>query len=394
MSRSRKGEPNASQPNDVIIDATDSESPALLSRTRRLLFTLALVSFGLASFYNAAALLTRVYPALFPGRSLVATLPLGQLAPTIGIVAPSSQSVFNRRINLLILGIDQRPDGATLEPSNTDTIMVASIEPISHRISLLSVPRDLWVDETFPDHTTTQDRISASWAKGVLSGGSAAAGARQLETDLQNNFGLSIDYWVLLDFRQAEQLFDAVGGVDVDVPPDLAVPKWRYSDDDHTDVYLSFPAGRQHLDGYQAVAFGRYRSTDSDLFRIRRQQLVLTAALSKVLGGDLLTNPLGLWDAYHALVTTNIPEGKLPGFALLLKDAGGSVNTYSLGEPVDGAATVTDWTTPGGASVLLWDAANVEYWLSQAFGPTSETDVKVGVGSSVNLDTPVVPPPP
>ena len=331
-----------------------------LSRTHRLLFVFALFSFGLASVYSATALLTRVYPVLFPGKNLTSVVPLGDLAPKLGISAPSASSVFNRRINLLIMGIDQRPDGAALEPANTDTIMVASIDPVSQQMSLVSIPRDMWVEQTFADGTKTEDRINASWAEGVLQGKSADAGAQQIERDLKNNFGIAIDYWVLLDFRSAEKLFDAVGGVDVTIPPELAVPQWFYSDDDVHGVYLSFPAGPQHLDGYHAVAFGRYLTTDSDLYRVKRQQLVLTAALSRVLSLGLLNDPFALWDAYSSLIKTDIPRGKMPGYALLLKDANANVRTYSLGDPVNGVDTVHGWTTPGGADVLLWDATNVE----------------------------------
>ncbi|MGH2633957.1 MAG: LCP family protein [Tepidiformaceae bacterium] len=354
----------------------------LLTGTQRLLFTLALVTFGLASIYTSIALLSRVTPALFPGKSLLEgfnSLPLGNLVAKLPVTTPDDQSSFNRRINLLILGIDQRPDGAALEPSNTDTIMVASIDPASKQMSLLSIPRDMWVTITNPDGTTDQNRINASWATGVLQGKTADAGAKQLETDLKNNFGISIDYWMLLDFRSAESLFNDVGGVDVTIPQELAVPSWFYSDDDIHGQWLSFPPGPVHLDGYHAVAFGRYRSTDSDLTRVKRQQLVLTAAMSKVLSLGLLNNPISLWDDYNSLVKTDIPRGKMPGYALLIKDANANVRTYSFGDPVNGVDTVSNWVTPGGADVLTWNPVNIEYWLGQAFSKS------IYVGSHVEL---------
>ena len=366
-------------------------STGLLSGTQRLLFALALVTFGLASIYTSIALLSRVTPALFPGKSLLEgfnSLPLGNLVSKLPVTTPDDQSSFNRRINLLIMGIDQRPDGVNLEPSNTDTIMVASIDPASKQMSLLSIPRDMWVTETFPDGTTDQNRINASWAMGVLHGKTANAGAQQIKTDLKNNFGIDIDYWMLVDFRSAESLFNDIGGVDVTIPPDLAVPEWFYSDDDIHGQWLSFPPGPVHLDGYHAVAFGRYRSTDSDLTRVKRQQLVLTAAMSKVLSLGLLNNPFALWDDYNALVKTDIPRGKMPGYALLIKDANSNVRTYSFGDPVNGVDTVTNWVTPGGADVLTWNPTNIEYWLGQAFSKSiyvgSHVEVRAADGSTDN----------
>ena len=354
----------------------------LLSGTQRLLFTLALITFGLASIYTSIALLSRVTPALFPGKSLLdgfSALPMGNLVSKLPVTTPSDQSSFNRRINLLIMGIDQRPDGGVLQPANTDTIMVASIDPASKQMSLLSIPRDMWVTLTYPDGTTDKNRINASWAMGVLQGKTADAGAKQLETDLKNNFGISIDYWMLLDFRSAESLFNDVGGVDVTIPPELAVPSWFYSDDDIHGQWLSFPPGPVHLDGYHAVAFGRYRTTDSDLTRVKRQQLVLTAATSKVLSLGLLNNPFALWDDYNSLVKTDIPRAKMPGYALLIKDANSNVRDYSFGDPVNGVDTVTNWVTPGGADVLTWNPQNIEYWLGQAFTKS------IYVGSHVEL---------
>ena len=373
-----------------------------LSGTQRLLFVLALFTFGLSSMYSSVALLTRVTPALFPGKSLLngfASLPLGNLVANLPISTPGQGSAFNRRINVLIIGLtgcpavavrcpNQLPSGGKIVPANTDTIMVASIDPASKQMSLLSIPRDMWVTLTYPDGSTDQNRIDTSWEMGVVHGKTADAGAKQLETDLKNNFGISIDYWVLVDFRSAESLFNDIGGVDVTIPPDLAVPRWFYSDDDVHGQWLSFPPGPIHLDGYHAVAFGRYRTTDSDLYRVKRQQLVLTAALSKVLSLGLLNNPIALWNDYNSLVKTDIPEGKMPGYALLIKDANQHVRTYSFGDPVNGVQTVRGWVTPGGADVLLWDPKNVEYWLSQAFTKSiyvgSHVEIRAADGSTGN----------
>ena len=90
-------------------------------------------------------------------------------------------------------------------------------------------------------------------------------------------------------------------------------------------------------------------------------------ALAKVFARGLLNNPLDLWDSYRDTIETDIPEGKLPGYALLMKDTNGRTNFYSLGDPVNGIPTVEGFTTEGGAAVLRWNHENVQYVLNQVF---------------------------
>ena len=350
-----------------------------LTKTQRFLFVLALVTFGLASSYTSVALLARVTPALFPGKSitnLVGNISvLGNLEPlTFGISAPDESSSFNKRINLLIMGVDQRPLGQYEDKlpevdrwgARTDTLMVATIDPIAKTMSFLGFPRDMVIDV----HTTAftyQDRVNASFVTGLNAGQTADAGAAQLEKDLKLNFGIDINYYVLMDFTGVEKLVDAVGGVDLDVPDDLSIPGWFYSDDDVHGVYVSFPPGKQHVDGYHAVAFGRNRDP-SDMSRVKRQQVVLKAALQKVFNEGLLSPDTwpGLWDAYSSTIKTDIPYGKMAGYSLLMQATNGRASYLSVGDPVDGRPTV--WGAQlGEASVLDWDPDNVQYWLSQTF---------------------------
>lgn len=344
------------------------------SGAQRLLFVFALLTFGLASMYSSIALLARVTPALFPGKDLTNLgfiRPLANLdTPLLAIKPPSDASVFNKRINLLILGVDKRPGFQFEDNSNsgylTDTIMVATIDPVGKTTAVLSFPRDMEVEIHTKDFTY-EDRINTSFGVGVRNGKSISAGTDQLKLDMKQNFGIDIDYYVILDFKGVEKLIDALGGIEVDIPYDLSVPNWFYSDDDINGVWVSFPSGINKLDGYHAVAFGRHREYDSDLKRVKRQQLVLKTAMQKVFSMALLNDPFGLWDAYSSTVKTDIPRSKFPGYAALLKDTNGRMNTYSLGDPVNDVPTVVGYTTPGGAAVLQWNAENVQYWLSQVF---------------------------
>ncbi|HEX6031641.1 MAG TPA: LCP family protein [Tepidiformaceae bacterium] len=364
-----------------------------VTRGTRFLFSGALLFLSLTSAYTSLALLARITPALFPGQTLEDVLP--NALPTGGIAkGASADSVFNRRINLLVMGIDTRPDqlenaGLTTEEryaGRTDTLMVASVDPVTKSTNFLSFPRDLVIDVYPEKGRPYKTRINESFLEGLQRDGKVESGAEQVERDLQKNFGIELDYWVLLDFRGVEKLVDAVGGVDVDVPEELAIPGWWYSDDDKDHKFITIDAGRQHLDGYMAVAFSRNRDPN-DLARIQRQQLVLQAAIAKSFAQGLLSPSRwpGLWSAYKDTVQTDVPSGRLPGYANLLRSTSGRINTFSIGDPVGGRATVWDGNL-GGAAVLYWDPDNVRYWIARTFPKAAYAEATVEVRNALGPD--------
>lgn len=317
----------------------------------------------------ALALLAHVLPALFPGQALPIQAPLPGAFNAVAIQPPGAQSVFNKPIVILAAAVDSRPNQPQdLASVNTDTIMLVRLDPVAKDVRVLSVPRDLWIDLTYPDGTTGDGRINSSFALGASEGRGAAAGMDNLAKDLERDLDVPIDYWVQVDFRGAERIIDAIGGVDVEIPANLAMTDWWYSDDDVSHRLLSFPPGKQHLDGYHAVAFARLRAPDDDLHRIKRQQLVLEAVVSQAFSGGAMNDPVGLWNAYGNAFRTNVPLSRIPGFALLAKQTRGAMRTYSLGDPVQGAPAVEDRTLRSGAEVLLPVPAAVAYWVEQVLG--------------------------
>ena len=371
-----------------------ARAAARVTGAQRFLFVLALFTFGLASMYTSIALLARVTPALFPGKSLTnlgIIKPLANLdTPLVAIKDPGANSVLNQRINLLVLGVDKRPGWAFEDNENsgylTDTIMVATIDPVADTVSVLSFPRDMWID-IHEGEDVYQRRINDSYGIGVRATGSIKGGVEQLKLDMKENFGIEIKHYVILDFEGVEGLVDAIGGVEVDIPYDLSVPDWYYSNDDVNAMWVSFPPGVNRLDGYHAVAFGRHREYDSDLKRVKRQQLVLEAAMRKAFTLGLLNkNPKDLWDAYAGAVKTDVPYSKFPGYAFALRDTNGKLKTYSLGDPVNDVPTMTPFTTNGGASVLLWNAENVQYWLNQVFTKAAYAEASVEIQNGYGED--------
>lgn len=345
------------------------------SRAGRLLLALALITCTFATVYAAQGLLTRVWPAVFPGQ----TSPFSVNLPGLpDFENPDEGSVFNKRRNLLIVGVDKRPDEAELGPYRTDTIMVATLEPNGKTAAVLSFPRDMYIEIAMPDGTVFNDRINASYAHGFEATNSVEGGIRQMQSDIERNFGVETDYWVLMDFHGVEQMVDAIGGLDAEIPEELAVPRWWYSDDDLNAHWVEFPAGPYRFNGYDAVAFGRYRG-DSDLVRVKRQEFILQAAFEKALTDGIFRNPLGLWGSYRNTVQTNLSSSEVVGLGPLAAEVRGTIATYSLGDPVNGLETMYHHTTESGAAVLLWNAENVEYWLRQVFTTSAYANSSVEV---------------
>jgi LCP family protein required for cell wall assembly len=164
----------------------------------------------------------------------------------------------------LVIGYDKRASDGKGAPSRSDTIMLIRADPDTKSVSLLSFPRDLFVKIYCPGKTTFSARINGAY--------SACGSKGTLET-VRKLTGLPIQYLVTVNFRGFRQLVDAVGGVWLDV--DRRYFNNRGGDFGYASINL-FP-GYQKLGGYQALDFVRYRHTDSDLYRVARQQLFLRA---------------------------------------------------------------------------------------------------------------------
>lgn len=364
------------------------EARPLLSRAQRFQFVGALAFFALATAYAALIMLTHTWPAIFKGEEILPQVTKHLDVPIIGIKPPSEDSVFNRRVNVLVIGSDKRPgEDDAAAAYRTDTIMILSMDPVSQSMTALSFPRDMVIKINVPpgfvdrDGTRysyafqTEDRINSSYQFGwAVAGGREAGekaiegGARQLVNDIKLNFGIDIDHWVLLDFKGVQALVDAIGGVEVNIPNDLYVPAWDYSDDDRTHTIVRFDPGIQTLDGYHAVAFGRYRDgPGGDLNRIKRQQLVLAAALDRIFSAKILdANPRDLWEFYGRQAHHDVGYTDAVSYIPLFRKTEGDILAYSVADPVGLRESVFPYTTPQGAAVLGWDPQNVKFWINMA----------------------------
>jgi LCP family protein required for cell wall assembly len=172
----------------------------------------------------------------------------------------------------LVIGSDHRYTDGT-SPSRSDTFMLVRIDPKQHLVSMLSFPRDLWV----PIPGFGNDRINAAFSDGAQLQGSSPT-KLALET-VKNLTGLKINYVAVVDFRGFSDLVNDLDGVYIPVDEYYLHTKAANDASPISDRYsvIDVKPGYQLLHGPDALAFSRYRHTDSDFYRNARQQTFLRA---------------------------------------------------------------------------------------------------------------------
>lgn len=208
-------------------------------------------------------------------------------------------------LNILLLGADARPDDTA--PPRTDALVLVRIERDSGRVSMLSIPRDLWV--TYP--TGGEGRINAAYARGEARFG-PGGGASLVKATVSRLLDVRVDNFVLINFQGFETLIDQLGGITVDVPEAIYDP--AYPTDDYRTIEVRFRPGRQVFDGKRALIYARTRHADSDFGRNQRQQLVLMAIFERIRERGLLQQLTSLDDYTRALrgyVTTDLSRSQM-----------------------------------------------------------------------------------
>ena len=172
-------------------------------------------------------------------------------------------------MTVAVLGLD--------ENEQTDAIRLMRLDFAQERVSVVSIPRDFWVPIVdMQEHGIEYGRINATYGYGEYFNGDGG-GIESFGKNMQANFGVSFDHYLVLHFTDIEKYIDLIGGVDVTL------------DQPVFDRERQFSAGEHHFDGETAVIFMRMREGDSDFYRVRRQSLILTAFYKKVM------HELNLW---------------------------------------------------------------------------------------------------
>ena len=244
------------------------------------------------------------------------------------------------RTNLLILGTDYLPPRDIL--SRTDTNIVVTVIPLKPYVGILSIPRDLWV--VIPG--IGENRINTAYFYGEMD--QKGSGPEKSIETIRSNFGLTLQYYLVIKMAGFINVIDALGGVVVNL----------------TDPMGGLTAGKHHLDGKEALAFARERYSADDFSRMKQGQILLKALLMKLLSpGGWIRIP-AVFVETNKIIDTNVPFWMLPrlGLALIRVGPDGIDNRVITREMVN------PFTTSEGAQVLAPNWGKINPVLMEMFG--------------------------
>ncbi|HVN56170.1 MAG TPA: LCP family protein [Anaerolineaceae bacterium] len=263
----------------------------------------------------------------------------------IAIAALAAYFLAPLRTNILVMGIDvgegRAPAGSYA--GRSDTMILLTVIPLKPYVGMLSIPRDLWVP--IPGHGENRINTANFFAEADRPG----SGPEAVKQVIRDNFGVDIQYYARARFESFQDVIDAMGGVDVTLPREVA----------------GLPAGPQHLNGQQALAFVRSRKEGDDFNRMEDQQILLIAAAKQLLNPLEWPRVPAVFAAVMRNLDTNIPLWQWPRLGLALLRAGPQgIDNHTLTREM-----VQPFTTSGGAQVLgpNWDRIRPQ--VRDIFGP-------------------------
>jgi LCP family protein required for cell wall assembly len=243
------------------------------------------------------------------------------------------------RTNVLILGLDRRPEQGNVVRS--DTMILLSVYPKGPGAALLSIPRDLYVD--IPGYGTDRINTAHFWGELERQGGGPALAMRTLSQD----FGIPVHHYLRIDFDGFRAVVDAVGGIDVVVEEPIV--DHEYPTDDYGTIRIEIPSGPQHMDGETALRYARSRHGSSDFDRAQRQQQILIALARRLIRPETWSRFPLLYRAVVDNVDTDLSSADL----LLLFTVLRRVGPDGIEHQVIDQEMTQSWTTPSGGAVLL-----------------------------------------
>jgi polyisoprenyl-teichoic acid--peptidoglycan teichoic acid transferase len=262
-------------------------------------------------------------------------------------LAEQDGSILSDPATILVIGTDGGSAPGRGDSKRSDSLLLLRTDPDHHRLSYLSIPRDLRVE--IPGYGSSKVNAANQFGGPALT----LATVRQFT-------GLPIHHVIVLDFDGFRELIDAMGGVEIDVPKKILSNKfdcpYKAARCAEWDGWR-FEKGKQTMDGRRALVYSRVRtnqldSSDNDVTRGGRQQAVADAVGDEIASfGTFLKLPF-IGDSLAAPLTTDMSAGELVklGWVRFRADSSRSIHCRLGGEPA----------TIGGESVILPSDENLE----------------------------------
>ncbi|MDF1514590.1 MAG: LCP family protein [Anaerolineae bacterium] len=252
--------------------------------------------------------------------------------------------ISDQAMTIALLGSDQRPDWTHW---NTDAIQYLVIYPDIPSVTVLSLPRDLYV--YIPDYRLS--RINVADMVGTQTNYDGG-GLGLLNQTLLYNLGITADYYVKVNFQGLKSLVDALGGIEVPVHCRIH-DYWPYPDENGEYQIITLEPGLHHMDGKLALWYARTRKTSSVFSREVRQQQVLEAMWHSAKMNDVFSLLPTLYEQYGDMIQTDLGWGNILNLGSLAAHIDGTdVRLINIGPQ-----HVKSYVTPQGGYVFLplWD---------------------------------------
>ncbi|MDO8659752.1 MAG: LCP family protein [Candidatus Parcubacteria bacterium] len=287
--------------------------------------------------HKKIAIIIGIFLLIFFGKVIITTLSLSPFFFQLFFNQEINLKKTQDRVNVLLLGVG---GGVHDGPYLTDTIIFASLDPKNNKVTLVSIPRDLWIVDL-------DGRINTAYSNAEYKkkGGGVIVSSAVVNKVIQQ----PVDYVVRIDFSGFVKAVDLLGGINVNVEnelDDLQYPLDGKESDScgHTDPelqelatassqleafpcrykHIHFSKGIQQMNGEEALEFVRSRHAKgdegSDFARSKRQEEIIKAIKDKIFSLNFLINPSKLVDLYNVLrssIDTNIKEDEFDDFLKL-----------------------------------------------------------------------------
>lgn len=205
-------------------------------------------------------------------------------------------------VSFLILGVDNdEADSRSLGSARSDSIIYATVNPITREMNMVSIPRDTYVPIMQNNEVLRYDRINSAYSTGQES--------TMIET-VESWLDVPIHYYATFNFDAFLEIIDALGGIEMDVPI-------TFSEQDSSGKMgtIHLEEGVQTLNGEEALALARTRKIDNDVERGHRQQLVIQAILKKALSLGSIPKYTNIVETVGANMRTNLRMSDMTALA-------------------------------------------------------------------------------
>lgn len=242
-------------------------------------------------------------------------------------------------MNILAIGSDSR--GQHYLYGLADIIRLVRVDFVNARVTILEVPRDLWVDipEISDHYGITQGKLNQAYLygnKGLGYYDGPGEGPGLLARTLNLNFGARPDHYIAVNMRTFESVVDAIGGIDVDLPEEISV---RSKDNPKG---FAIPEGKHHVDGETALWIARIREFGT-FSRAENQNIVMCALRKKLLSPEVIPAIPELVSSFRSYVQTDFTPEQINQLACLATQmkgidiifAGFPMENFSVGRKYD-----------------------------------------------------------